>query len=100
MNLRSILNKLFFRKYRPGKVVASNGDTVLIKLTSEEAVSPPPPDVPDVPVKPIKLTGNTCSLASLNLEPGVTYIITSTTRAPKYRLAESEHSDELEYTAK
>jgi hypothetical protein len=97
MTLRSILNKLFFRKYRPGKVVASNGDKVLIKLTSEEAVSPPPPDVP---IEPIRLTGNTCSLASLNLEPGVTYIITSTTKAPKYRLAESEHSNELEYTDK
>ena len=96
MNFRSILSKLFFRKYKPGKVVASKGDTVLIKLTSEDAVSPPPPDEP---IK-IPLTGNTCSLASLKLEPGVTYIITSTTRSTKYRLDESDHSTAVEYTAK
>ena len=97
MSLRSIFNKLFFKKYRPGKVVASKGDTVLIKLAGEETVSPP---TPNAPIEPIKLTGNTCSLASLKLEPGVTYIITSTVRSTKYRLEESDHSNAVEYTAK
>lgn len=42
MNLRSIFNKLFFRKHTPGKVVAKSADKVFKKLSAGEAVTPPP----------------------------------------------------------
>lgn len=87
MSLNWVFNKLFFKKHKPGKVVASKGDKAFKKLTPD--VSEPPP-----------LTGldpDNFNLGILGLKPG-TYTITATVSALGLQLAESDHSNSVEYT--
>ena len=87
MSLRVIFNKLFFKKHKPGKVVAQSGDKVFQKLTAEPLTPPP-------------LTGidpSNFSLGLIPLPPG-TYTIVATVHAPRLGLAESDFSNSVEYT--
>ena len=88
MSLNKIFNKLFFRKHKPGEVVASKEDKAFRKLTSAVEQEPPP------------VTGldpDNFNLGILGLKPG-TYILTVTSTALNLRLAESEYSESVIYT--
>lgn len=90
MSLNKIFNKLFFKKLKPDKVVATKGDKAFQKLT--------PPANQDAP----PLTGldpENFDLAWLFLKSG-TYTLTATVSAPSLGLAESERSNPVEYTQK
>lgn len=90
MSLNKIFNKLFFKKLKPDKVVATKGDKAFQKLT--------PPANQDAP----PLTGldpDNFNLELLFLKPG-TYTLTATVSAPSLRLAESGRSNPVEYTQK
>lgn len=90
MSLNKIFNKLFFKKLKPDKVVATKGDKAFQKLT--------PPANQDAP----PLTGlepDNFNLGILGLKSG-TYTITATTSAIGLHLAESKHSNSVEYTVK
>ena len=90
MPLNKIFNKLFFKKLKPDKVVATKGDKAFQKLT--------PPANQDAP----PLTGldpENFNLAWLFLKSG-TYTLTVTASAPSLGLAESERSNPVEYTQK
>lgn len=94
MSLRSIFNKLFFKKHKPGKVVATKGDKVFQKL---EAISPEPPKPPTITLDPSNF--DLSILVALGLKPG-THTITVTASAPSLQLTESDRSDSVEYTVK
>lgn len=90
MSLNWVFNKLFFKKHKPGKVVASRGDKVFKKLTAT------PTDQPEVP----PLTGldpDNFDLRLLGLKPG-TYTLTATVSALDLQLAESDRSNSVGYT--
>lgn len=90
MSLNWIFNKLFFRKHKPNEVVASKGDKAFRKLTSVvEQESKPPP-----------ITGldpDHFDLTILGLKSG-THILTVTSVAKRLQVAESDHSEPIEYT--
>ena len=91
MSLNWVFNKLFFKKHKPGKVVAAKGDKAFQKLTETPTGQEAPP-----------LTGldpEHFSLAWLFLKQG-TYKLTVTTSAPSLGLSESERSNHVEYTQK
>jgi hypothetical protein len=91
MSLNKIFNKLFFKKLKPDKVVATKGDKAFQKLTETPTGQEAPP-----------LTGldpENFNLGWLLLKPG-TYTLTATVSAPSLRLAESERSNSVEYTVK
>ena len=92
MSLNWVFNKLFFKKHKPGEVVASNGDKSFKKLTA--TVDQPPTDQSP----PITgLDPDNFNLGIIGLKPG-TYTITATVSALGLRLAESDHSISIEYT--
>ena len=97
MSLNWVFNKLFFKKHKPGEVVASNGDKAFKKLTvtaDQPSVDQPPTDQSP----PITgLDPDNFNLGIIGLKPG-TYTITATVSALGLRLAESDHSISIEYT--
>lgn len=91
MSLNWVFNKLFFKKHKPGKVVATKGELGFQKLTEEPTDQEAPP-----------LTGldpDNFNLGIIGLKQG-TYTITATTSAISLHLAESEQSNAVEYTVK
>lgn len=101
MSSSPIFSRVTFRKYTPGKIVASNGKVSLQELSKQELVIPEPPDAP---LDPITTTDRTISLSSiverLGLKPGMSYSIECTAKAPKYYLEESERSNPVKYAVK
>lgn len=88
MSLSKIFNKLFFRKHKPGEIVASKEDKAFRKLTSAVEQEPPP------------ITGldpDNFDLRILGLKSG-TYTLVVTSVAGGLQVAESDYSEPIEYT--
>ena len=90
MSLSKIFNKLFFRKHKPGEIVASKDDKSFRKLTSAVEQEPKPPTISG-------LDPDNFDLRWLGLKPG-TYTLVVTSVAEGLRVAESDFSEPIEYT--
>lgn len=90
--MANIFNKLTFKKLNTGKTAASKSGMVFKKLTTVVEPPSPPMIIPG-------LYPDNFNLGWIGLKPG-TYILTATIAAPSLGLAESEHSDYIEYKVK
>lgn len=88
MSLNWIFYKLFFKKYKPNEVVTSKEDKAFRKLTLSVERDPPP----IIGVEPDHF-----DLRILGLKSG-THILTVTSVAGRLQVAESDHSEPIEYT--
>ena len=79
-----------FKKLTTGEIVSSNGGLAFRKLSI--GTSAPEPSIPGI-------SPDDFDLNWIGLRIG-THVITVTTSAPSLKLAESQHSNPIEYTVK